>query len=328
MNRIAQEVAFRLAVVRYAERHGPSQAAIQYRVSRMTVYRWRKRYDGTKESLVPRSRRPHHHPNQHTKAEDALIRNMRRRRPHDGLVVFWVRLRMRGCTRSITGLYRHMRRMKLYAEKLPNPKYIPKPYKPASFPGEKVQIDVKVVPKSCMAGKALDEGLRLCQYTAIDECTRLRCLGAFEEQSTFSSAQFLQQLVDAFPFPIRKVQTDGGTEFTKRFTKGSGHDETLFEKQLREYGIEHQKIRPYTPRHNGKVERSHRKDNEAFDASHKFDSFADFKRQLARRNRICNAFPMRPLGWDSPNGCLKKHLAQCNIGLTNLHGAVRNRSRL
>lgn len=196
-NRIAQEVAFRLAVVRYAERHGPSQAAIQYRVSRMAVYRWRKRYDGTKESLVPRSRRPHHHPNQHTKAEDALIRNMRRRRPHDGLVVFWVRLRMRGCTRSITGLYRHMRRMKLYAEKLPNPKYIPKPYKPASFPGETAQIDVKVVPKSCMAGKALDEGLRLCQYTAIDECTRLRCLGAFEEQSTFSSAQFLQQLVDA-----------------------------------------------------------------------------------------------------------------------------------
>ena len=82
MNRIAQEAAFRLAVVRYAERHGPSQAAIKYRVSRMTVYRWRKRYDGTKESLVPRSRRPHHHPNQHTKAEDALIRNMRRRRPH------------------------------------------------------------------------------------------------------------------------------------------------------------------------------------------------------------------------------------------------------
>ena len=53
MNRIAQEAAFRLAVVRYAERHGPSQAAIKYRVSRMTVYRWRKRYDGTKESLVP-----------------------------------------------------------------------------------------------------------------------------------------------------------------------------------------------------------------------------------------------------------------------------------
>ena len=50
MNRIAQEAAFRLAVVRYAERHGPSQAAIKYRVSRMTVYHWRKRYDGTKES--------------------------------------------------------------------------------------------------------------------------------------------------------------------------------------------------------------------------------------------------------------------------------------
>ena len=94
------------------------------------------------------------------------------------------------------------------------------------------------------------------------------------------------------------------------------------EKQRREYGIEHQKIRPCTSRHNGKVERSHRKDNEAFDASHKFDSFADFKRQLARRNRICNAFPMRPLGWDSPNKCLEKYLAQCNIGLTNLQGSL------
>ena len=132
-----------------------------------------------------------HHPNQHTKAEDALIRNMRRRRPHDGLVVFWVRL-------------------------------------------------------------------RLCQYTAIDEYTRLRYLGAFEEQNTFSSAQFVQQLVDAFPFPIRKVQTDGGTEFTKRFTKGSGHDETLSWKHLREYCIVRQKIRPYISRHNGNAERSHR----------------------------------------------------------------------
>ena len=118
------------------------------------------------------------------------------------------------------------------------------------------------------------------------------------------------------------MQTDGGTEFTKRFTKGSEHDETRSWKQLREYGIEHQKIRPYTPRHNGKVERSHRKDNEEFHASHKFDSFADFKRQLARHNRICNAFPMRPLGWDSPNECLKKHLAQCNTGLTDLQ-AIR-----
>ncbi|MFC2768877.1 MAG: gamma-glutamyl-gamma-aminobutyrate hydrolase family protein, partial [Mitsuokella sp.] len=61
---------------------------------------------------------------------------------------------------------------------------------------------------------------------------------------------------------------------------------------------------PVVDRATGKVEHSHRKDNEAFDASHKFDSFADFKKQLARHNRICNAFPMRPLGWDSPSECL------------------------
>ena len=63
-------------------------------------------------------------------------------------------------------------------------------------------------------------------------------------------------------------------------------------------------IRPYTPRHNGKVERSHRKDNEEFYASHRFYSFDDFKAQLAVRERAYNNFPMRPLSWRSPKQVL------------------------
>ena len=93
---------------------------------------------------------------------------------------------------------------------------------------------------------------------------------------------FLQDLVRAFPFKINKIQTDNGTEFTKKFTKAKEGDLTLFEKQLALYGIEHQKIRPYTPRHNGKVERSHRGDNEQFYACQTFDSFDDFKCKLAQ----------------------------------------------
>ena len=58
------------------------------------------------------------------------------------------------------------------------------------------------------------------------------------------------------------------------------------------------------PRHNGKVERSHRKDNEEFYASHKFYSFADFEKQLAVRQRQYNNFPMRPLNWQSPKTVL------------------------
>ena len=121
--------------------------------------------------------------------------------------------------------------------------------------------------------------------------------------------QFLKDLVKRFPFQIRKIQTDNGTEFTKRFTKDPENDETLFEKQLRLFGIKHQKIRPYTPRHNGKVERSHRKDNEYFYARKTFYSLADFKKQLAVHNRSYNNFPMRPLGWKSPKECLNSFSA-------------------
>ena len=75
---------------------------------------------------------------------------------------------------------------------------------------------------------------------------------------------------------------------------------------------------PYTPRHNGKAERSHRKDNEGGDVSHTFYSLEDFKMQLARRNREYNSFPMRPMGWKSPHEALYLFLS-CNICLTNLH---------
>lgn len=74
---------------------------------------------------------------------------------------------------------------------------------------------------------------------------------------------------------------------------------TRFEKRLQVLRIAHRKIRPFTPRHNGKVERSHRKDNEYFYVTHKFYSFDDFKKQLKQHTRLYNDFPMRPLGWVS-----------------------------
>ena len=77
---------------------------------------------------------------------------------------------------------------------------------------------------------------------------------------------------------------------------------------LEQCGIRHKLIAPYTPRHNGKVERSHRKDNEYFYATHSFYSFEDFKKQLSVHNRRYNNFPMRPLNWKSPADYLKAFL--------------------
>ena len=73
-----------------------------------------------------------------------------------------------------------------------------------------------------------------------------------------------------------------------------------------------QSRRPFTPRHNGKVERSHRKDNEYFYATHKFYSFNDFSKQLAVRLKRYNSFLMRPLARKSPKQYVSDYL---NLGL-------------
>lgn len=307
MATITQDIHFRLSLIRYAEKHGVTKAALIYHVNRQYIYRWKNRFDGSPDSLRYRSRKPHSHPTQHTPAELKLIADMRRRNPHAGLVVFWVKLMQRGYTRSIAGLYRVLKRQGIMAVKPPNPKYIPKPYELMQYPGQRFQIDVKFVPSTCLKNTNVTR-TRFFQYTAIDEYSRWRYVEAFEEHSTYSSAVFLDHLVKVFPLPIECVQTDNGTEFTNRFTSHRDNP-TLFESRLMQYGIRHKLIRPFTPRHNGKVERSHRKDNERFYATHSFYSFEDFATQLQRYNRRqYNHFPMRPLGWKSPAAVLMEFI--------------------
>lgn len=302
MHKITQDMRFRLSLIQYAEKFGVTKAAIKYKTNRQYIYRWKNRYDGSIESLGNKSTKPHHHPNQHTPQESKLISDMRRRNPDSGLIVFWLKLKKRGYSRSVSGLYRFLRKQNMLPVKPPNPKYVPKPYEQMLYPGQRIQIDVKFVPSVCLVNEA--KGLKFYQYTAIDEYSRWRFVEAFEEHNTFSSSLFLEHLIKAFPMPIQCVQTDNGNEFTNRFTTQRDKP-TLFQVYLEQHGIEHKMIRPFTPRHNGKVERSHRKDNERFYATHRFYSFQDFARQLKTYNcKDYNNFPMRPLGWKSPRQVL------------------------
>ena len=274
MATITQDMRYRLSLIKYAEKYGVTKAAIKYKTNRQYIYRWKRRYDGSIESLRTLSRRPHHHPNQHTPEEIKLINDMRRRNPDAGLVVFWVKLMQRGYSRSIPGLYHFLRKQGIMAVKPANPKYIAKPYEQMSYPGQRIQIDVKFVPSVCLVNEA--EGQHFYQYTAIDEYSRWRFVEAFEEHSSY----------------------------------GGSDRPTIFQVRLMEHGIRHKLIKPFTPRHNGKVERSHRKDNERFYATHTFYSFEDFSNQLRRYNRNdYNNFPMRPLGWKTPLQTLRDYLA-------------------
>jgi transposase InsO family protein len=111
-------------------------------------------------------------------------------------------------------------------------------------PGDSVQVDVKVVARS---------RCKWFQYTAIDDCTRMRVLRLYRRQNQQSSLAFLRELTATFPFPIRKIQVDNGTEFP-----------LLFALSCQELGVRVRYIRPRRPEQNGKVERSHRIDEEEF----------------------------------------------------------------
>ena len=285
--------------MKYAQKYGVSRASRKYNKCRSYIYFWLKRWDGNLESLACQSRRPHSHPNQHTEAEMKLIRDMRRRNPTLGMIELWHRLRKRGYTRRPESLFRLMRRLGMFPQPKPKKKYEPKPYEQMQYPGQRVQIDVKVVPKACIA----DSELRLFQYTAIDEFSRLRFLAAYDEQSTFSSADFLRKATAFYKrrgITVECIQTDNGFEFTNRFSNSKRDIQTLFEETAQNLGIQHKRIRPYTPRHNGKVERSHREDQKLFYDTRSFFSLADFGAQLAGHQRRTNNRPMRPLNWLAP----------------------------
>ena len=285
--------------MKFAQKYGVSRASRKYNKSRSYIYFWRSRWDGSVESLACRSRRPHSHPNQHSEAELKLIRDMRRRNPKLGMIELWHRLRKRGYTRCPESLFRVMRKMGMFPAAEKKKRYVPKPYEQMQYPGQRVQVDVKVVPRKCIA----DSELRLYQYTAIDEFTRLRFLAAYPEQSTYSSADFLKKLYKWYArrgIQVECVQTDNGFEFTNRFSSSKKHLQTLFEATAAQLDIRHKLIRPYTPRHNGKVERSHREDQKRFYSCHSFFSLEDFDKQLKLYNRRSNDLPMRPLKWLSP----------------------------
>lgn len=145
------------------------------------------------------------------------------------------------------------------------------------------------------------------QWTAIDECTRMRFVYGFEEHTPENSVKFLKMLIKAFPFKIKTIQTDNGTEFTYKFI--SDDKISPFDKALTKLGINHKLIPPRTPWHNGKVERSHRNDQRYFYDWETFRSVEELNEKLAKHLVWSNNKTMRTLGRKSPVQLLAEKLA-------------------
>lgn len=309
MNKITQEARKKQEIVKQAIKEGKSETSRKYGVSLSTLKRWCKKYDGTWESMLERSHRPHSHPKRHTPKEERQIKNsFKKHYARYGWDGVYEDLRRKGYTRSFSGMVYAAKRMGL-KEKASHKKKsrIQRRYPEVLIPGEKVQVDVKEVPYNCLTCKALRDGKHFYQWTGIDECTRMRFVYAFEEHTPENSVKFLAMLTKAFPFKIKTIQTDNGTEFTYKFIS----DDKIcpFDKALTKLEIKHKLIPPRTPWHNGKVERSHRNDQRYFYDWETFGSVEELNEKLSKHLVWSNNKTMRTLGRKSPVQLLAEKLS-------------------
>jgi transposase InsO family protein len=209
-------------------------------------------------------------------------------------LLMYQELRERGYTRSYGGLKRFIRKhFAAPAAPLVKPKK-PQVYDGGKYPGERVQIDVKHVPKVSLYGE------KLYQYTLVDEFSRWCYREIHAELSEYASSLFVRNALKAAPFEIREVQTDNGYEFTKALFGQKREEPTRFETALMELGVEYRRIRVGTPKHNGRVERQHGLDMLRFYKRQKFISLEDAQQKVTAYNVWSNTRIKTCLNFRSP----------------------------
>lgn len=255
------------------------KVAYKMKCTIQTLYRWKKAYDGTLDSLKNASSRPHTpHPNSHTDSEVEMIKKMFESNPNISYSEAYGRLRTEcAYSRTYFGFWRFVVKSGIRPPKQIVEKYIEQPYNTPEMFGIKMQMDIKYVPRECKKGAFASE--RDYQYTMIDEATRERFIYPYQEKSVYSTIDFLKRAFTYFGYLPAIVQTDNGTEFT---TPKIAKKTTVcaVDKFLAKLGITHKLIKPFTPRHNGKVERSHRSDQESFYNYLTYSTYDELKEKM------------------------------------------------
>ena len=77
---------------------------------------------------------------------------------------------------------------------------------------------MKFVPQTCVMN-----GQKCYRFTAVDECNRWTFREMYDKHSNVSAKDFLLKLIRHAPFPILRIQTDNGTEFTNTLVVTSPH---------------------------------------------------------------------------------------------------------
>lgn len=290
----------------YRQTHSVNHVCRRYHISKSSLMRWNKKFDGSKESLIDKSHKPlTPHPNSHTEQELKWIKDYKRRNPNISLCELYGKLRTeKGYSRHACSLFRVMRKLGFYVNQEKHQKYTPKHYDTPKQLGIKWQLDVKYIPTDCYSRK---DNQKFYQYTIIDEATRERFIYPYKEQSSYSTVDFVKRAIIYFGYKPQIIQTDNGSEFTHIVKTDRIHP---FDVLCNSLTIQHKLIKPRTPRHNGKVERSHRNDQQRFYQFLKFYSYQDLLKQMKAYLKRSNNIPMQVLGWISP--LEKRHFLEVN----------------
>ena len=242
----------KLATLKYAkEWNNVSKACRTFCVSRAAFYRWKKVYEERGEAGL-RTRKPiaHDHPRRIPEATVEKVLSLRKEYSLGPQRIVWYLERYHGIKISFSSVYRilvrhGLRRLpsKVGRRSLYTRRYAKK------VPGHHVQMDVKFL------NLVTDQGakVRRYQYTAIDDATRIRAIRVYKKHTQVNAIKFVDFVINRFPFRLHTIRTDRGHEWQAKF---HWHVEDL--------GIRHVYIKPRSPHLNGKVERSHRTDQEEF----------------------------------------------------------------
>jgi transposase InsO family protein len=264
-----------------------------------TLERWFAAFQsGGNQALEPRSTRPKTSPKETPIGIKEMVIALRKKKKVCALKLHW-KLRKQGIhihERTIGKIIKTEGLVRKYRTKKITYKYL----KVALRPGELVEIDVKHVPGT-VAGRAY------FQYTAIDCASRWRYLRIFEEESSQNTLIFFKDVIQRFPHPITGVKTDNHATFTNRYL-GTNKRSDMTAKTLHsldrfcaEHDIVHYLIDPGKPAQNGKVERSHRSDQETLYDSAIFRSPKDLRKKVAAWNIEYNELEHCGLKGKTPN---------------------------
>ena len=270
--------------------------------SERSLKRWVSLYKKYgEEGLIPKSTRPKSNPKETSIHIKEKVIELRKKTKLCAIKLHW-KLEKQGIKiheRTVGKILKADGLVRKYRVKKVKYKYI----KATLKPGELIEIDVKYVPGT-VAGR------RYFQYTAIDCASRWRYLNVYGEQTSNLSIAFLQEVMERFPHKVMAVKTDNGSIFTNYYL-GTNKRSDLLVKTLhgldvfcQQNGIKHFLIDPGKPAQNGKVERSHREDQQKFYEQNKFRSFRDLRLKMRKWNQYYNNLEHCGLSGKTPNEML------------------------